>query len=157
MRHYAEALSSLYDVEVTPVDVKAVSATLYETNHGFFRGIWTRLSANERQVLTAIAELHHDNPVRKIDSATIERWLLDSDFPMEKTTINATLRSLEHQEWVTLADGIQFNGDLWQRWLLEHGSEFGLSLKATDAPLSRRLRWGLVVAVGVFLVALFAD
>ncbi len=154
VHHYAEALASLYDVEVTPVDVKAVSATLYESNRGFFRGIWTQLSANERHVLTALAELHHDNPVRKIDTSAIERWLLDSDFPKEKTTINATLRSLEHQEWVTLAEGVRFNGDLWQRWLLEHGTEFGLSLNAKDAPLSRRLRWGLLLAVGVFIVAL---
>lgn len=132
--HLTEALQS-YE----PLD-EAVELT-YQRNQITFRHVWDLLSRDERVVLTAIINLSYDDPLKAITPNLVERWLVDSDNPMDATTINAQLRGLEYRHILRLRpQQLDFVADLFKRWLYEHAR-----LDAVDVPASPR--WAIVLAL----------
>ena len=82
-------------------DVKALTSTIYLYNEADYRVLWDHLGANERLVLTAMSDLLYNDPLGRMDAQAIQSWLVETDFPLDMTAINATLRSLEYREILT--------------------------------------------------------
>jgi hypothetical protein len=149
---------------VTLDDVKATTPLIYEYAAPDYRLIWSRLSVNERLVLTSIAGIVRDDPLRRLDAAVIESWLVDTDTPMDVTAINAATRGLEYREILGLgANGLEIKAGLMQTWLLDNarpdeqlGASYRAGLAASQVPpgLVRVPRPMLAAAVLIVLVAL---
>ena len=106
---------------VTLEDIKELTPKVYNYGEDDYRYLWSRLSLNERLVLTAISGLLYDDPLRRIEAAAIEGWLVETDYPMDITSINAALRSLEYREIVqATAEGLTLTAEMLQTWLLEN-------------------------------------
>lgn len=102
-----------------PLD-DAVDAT-YHANAAFFRKWWGTLTRDERIVLTAIINRMYEDPLRAVTPALLETWLIQTDFPMDLTTINAQLRGLEYRAVIRLArQDVTIVAQLFQRWLFEN-------------------------------------
>jgi hypothetical protein len=102
-------------------DIKALTPALYIYNEADYRGLWERLGANERLVLTAISDLVYNDPLGRLDASAIQGWLVETDFPLDITAINATLRSLEYREvLMPTPQGINLSATMLQSWLLEN-------------------------------------
>ena len=105
----------------TLADVRSLIPTLYLYNEPDYRYLWERLSANEHLVLTAISGLLYADPLGHIDAASIQDWLVETDFPLDLTAINSTLRSLEYGELLQpTSTGIALSAEIMQTWLLEN-------------------------------------
>lgn len=118
-------------------DVKALTSSIYLYNEGDYRALWERLSANERIVLTAISDLYYNDPLGRLDATAIQGWLAETDFPLDLTAINATLRSLEYREiLLPTPGGIALSASLMQSWLLDN-ARLGRRMppSASNAPL----------------------
>lgn len=106
---------------VTLDDVKSLTPKIYAYGEDDYRYLWSRLTLNERLVLTAISGLLYADPIGRLDSSAIEDWLVETDYPMDVTSINAALRSLEYREIVrTTAAGLTLSASMLQTWLLEN-------------------------------------
>jgi hypothetical protein len=100
----------------------------------------------------------YDDPLSPIDTGRIEGWLVETDYPLDATAINAALRGLEYREIVrSTAKGLAITAGMMQTWLLEHAR-----LDETPADMLetrpfaadwRLLIVGAVVVVIVLLVA----
>jgi hypothetical protein len=102
-------------------DVKALTSTIYLYNEADYRVLWEHLTANERLVLTAMSDLLYSDPLGRMDAQAIQSWLVETDFPLDMTAINATLRSLEYREVLQpTPEGISLSASLMQSWLLEN-------------------------------------
>ena len=102
-------------------DLKALTPTVYLYNEPDYRALWERLGVNERLVLTAISDLAYNDPLGRIDAPAIQNWLVETDFPLDTTAINATLRSLEYREILhATPGGITLSATILQSWLLEN-------------------------------------
>lgn len=102
-------------------DVKALTPAIYLYNEADYRAMWERLSANERIVLTAISDLVYNDPLGRLDATAIQGWLVETDFPLDLTAINATLRSLEYRDvLLPTPGGIALSATLMQSWLLDN-------------------------------------
>ncbi len=154
------ALPAAADEVITVADVKAVADEVYTTSTQGFARVWAQLDSIERQVLTAISQLRYDDPTRSVDTGRIEAWTVQTDFPLDATAINAAMRGLEYREVVGgKASAVNINGELMQRWLIEHAASGGkITLTPADGALStpdntRRL---LIAAalVGLLLILL---
>jgi hypothetical protein len=111
-------------------DVKALMPAVYQYGEADFRYDWLRLPPNEKRVLTAVSQLHYDDPLRKIDAPTIERWLVESDHPLDRTAISAALRGLEYSEMVQATpDGVSVRAGMMQTWLLENARRTTATLR----------------------------
>jgi hypothetical protein len=102
----------------------------------------------------------YDDPLSSIDAARIEGWLVETDYPLDTTAINAALRSLEYREIVSSTpSGLAITAGLMQTWLLEHAR---LSDTPSVAPKAQALapvwRWlivvVIVVVIGLLLIGL---
>ena len=126
-------------------DVKTLASTLYLYNEADYRALWDRLAANEHLVLTAISDLLYNDPLARLDAAAIESWLVETDFPLDITAVNATLRSLEYHEILQpTPNGIALSASLMQSWLLENAhlgrrTPASASALSDDAPLSEEM------------------
>jgi len=110
-------------------------------------------------VLTAASQLLYTDPLRAIQSAEIEVWLVETDYPLDTTAINAAVRSLEYRDHITLApDGLTINSGLWQMWLLEHARLPGHTTRP-GLPSNRRILLALVAValLALLIVALAAS
>lgn len=102
-------------------DIKSLNNAVYERLQDDFLVIWEGRSADEKLVLTAIADLFYDDPLRPIRTSHIASWSTNSDYLLDETAINAALRGLVYDELVILDNHhVRINGDLWRRWLLEN-------------------------------------
>ncbi|MBL8134190.1 MAG: ATP-binding protein [Anaerolineae bacterium] len=102
-------------------DVRAVQPTLYLRSEDEHRAVWEHLTANEQIVLGALAGLHYDDPLRKATAETIQRWLVETDMPMDVTTIQAALRGLTYRHLlVSTPEGVSVRAGLFMTWLLEN-------------------------------------
>jgi hypothetical protein len=116
-------------------DIKALTPALYIYSEGDYRALWERLGANERLVLTAISDLVYNDPLGRLDAAAIQGWLVETDFPLDITAINSTLRSLEYREvLMPTPQGISLSATMMQSWLLEN-ARLGRRTPAPAAPL----------------------
>lgn len=128
-----------------PTAIKDVLAQVYADGEATFRQMWEGLNRSERLVLTAIASLLYADPLRPITPERIEAWLVETDFPQDLTTVQATVRGLEYREIIRheLPDttrkhpgGLRLTAGLMQRWLLENAR---LNMPA-DKPASEAAR-----------------
>ncbi len=131
-------------------DVKALTPSIYLYNEADYRAQWERLSVNERLVLTAISDLIYNDPLGRVDASAIQGWLVETDFPLDITAINATLRSLEYREiLMPTPAGISLSASLMQSWLLEN-ARLGRRTPAAPSPAATpqepptSQRWGWV-------------
>jgi len=113
-----------YSVQIAQptVSLKEADDAVYAASTEEFRGRWLLLTQEERFVLTACAGLRYDAPLQPITAERIERWLVETDFPLDSTTIHAALRGLDYQHLVQRREGgnLEIVGKLFERWLLEH-------------------------------------
>jgi hypothetical protein len=122
---------------VTLDDVKAATPLVYSFAADDFAYLWQQLAADERLVLTSISRMNYDDPLARIDAGTLERWMLDTDYPLDATVINAAVRGLEYREILKVAPaGVSIAAGLLQSWLLENGG------------LAGRLKVGPIAAEG---------
>ncbi|MCL4254258.1 MAG: hypothetical protein KJ043_10820, partial [Anaerolineae bacterium] len=135
-------------------DIKTLNNAVYERVKGDYLAIWTSRSADEKLVLTAIADLFYDDPLRPITNAHIATWSTKSDYLLDETAINAALRGLVYDELVLLENHhIRVNGDLWRKWLLEHARISGdKSNKRKTVPMSLIISTLVVVIIAVLLI-----
>jgi hypothetical protein len=140
---------------LTPEDVKQISAKVYSESEPDLRVAWSKASRNERLVLTAISSLIYADPLGKITPPDVETWLVETDYPLDSTAINAAIRGLEYQEIVEHSTaGIRLTASLMQSWLLENGR---LDDSAPRPNIRRPLmRWlalgGLVLLIAVLVL-----
>lgn len=107
--------------KITPDMIRQTAPTVYLAAELDLRDQWERLNTNERIALTAISRLYYDDAMQRIDAAVVQRWLAETDNPLDLTAVRAALRGLEFRE-ITRAtpEGITPTADLMQMWLLEH-------------------------------------
>ncbi len=118
-------------------DVKSITPSIFLYNEADYRTLWDGLETNERLVLTAVSDLLYNDPLGRLDAATIEDWLVETDFALDITAINATLRSLEYQQILQpTPNGIALTATIMQSWLLEnaHLGKRRSTPDATPAP-----------------------
>lgn len=128
--------------------IKDVLTQVYADGEATFRQIWDGLNRGERLVLTAIASLLYADPLRAITQDRIEAWLVETDYPLDLTTVQATVRGLEYREVIrherpstesgaqNHPGGLRLTAGLMQRWLLENAR---LNMPA-DKPSSEAAR-----------------
>jgi hypothetical protein len=142
---------------LTLADVKACIPRVYTASEADFQQEWDLLTPNERLVLTAASQLLYTNPLQAIQFAEIEVWLVETDYPLDTTAINAAVRSLEYRDHITLTPGgLTINSGLWQMWLLEHARIPGHSARPASSesatPPNRRVLLALLTAVLLVLL-----
>jgi hypothetical protein len=128
--------------------VNSLAVQVYNDSEKEFKETWQGLTLHERLVLTASGSLLYADPLRKIDTEGIEAWLVETDYPIDSTAINAAIRSLEYDEIVgSTPQGIVISAGLMQKWLLENAQ-----LGEAPAGVRGRSRF----SVWLFLAALIA-
>jgi energy-coupling factor transporter ATP-binding protein EcfA2 len=142
----AAPTEKLITVEV----VRQVTTPVYRAASAEFRRRWDALTLNERLVLTAMSSLLYADPQTDLTTDSIEAWLVETDYPMDATTINAALRSLQYDELVG-AQPLTIPIGLLHTWLLENARLTDLTTRRTP-PLLARHWWLLVALVVVLLV-----
>lgn len=116
-------LRTLYTDPITIKDIDQQLDVVYRQAYKTYHSMWTQtLSQNERLILTAISGLLYDDPLANLTAQRIESWLLETDFPMDITAINAGIRGLDYRNLVvgSTSEGIRLRAKLFQRWLVEH-------------------------------------
>ncbi|MCB9450162.1 MAG: AAA family ATPase [Anaerolineaceae bacterium] len=139
----------------TPAAVKACIPRVYAASEGDFQQEWDGLNSNERLVLTAASQLLYSDPLHTIQTAQIEMWLVETDYPLDTTAINAAVRSLDYRDSINLTpDGLTIHAGLWQTWLLENARLPGLAGNRPDQSESQPpgRRRTLVIAAGLLLL-----
>lgn len=142
---------------VTLDDVKAATPLAYSYTAGDFADLWQQLAADERLVLSSISRMVYDDPLARVDAGSLERWMLETDYPLDATVINAAVRGLEYRDILKAGPtGISIAAGLLQSWLLENGA-LGGRLKvgplAGDESLARPSRMRLIVILVLLLAA----
>jgi hypothetical protein len=135
-------------------DVKQVTPTIYAQGEADLRAAWAESSRNERLVLTAISSLIYTDPLAAITPERIESWLIETDYPLDATAINAAIRGLEYREMIehTLA-GVRLTAGLTQRWLLENARLTEAAPQGGTRGLAFRwLAVGVIAIVAILLV-----
>jgi hypothetical protein len=148
---------------VTPEDIRRFNAIVYSESRLELGEMWEKLRPSERVVLKAISEMAYENPTHALDANAIGAWLANTETPLDETTINAAVRSLEYQELVRLggAKHIMIAAGLMQTWLLENARNALILTKAAalppqssgaDSTLARRQRGSRLIMLIVLLV-----
>jgi hypothetical protein len=155
LTHFGQALhrawASYGDIEA----LEAARPLAYTASENHFRRLWQLLTRDERLVLTAIASLIYDDPLKPVTVERVETWLVETDYPMDTTTIHAALRGLDYQDVVSNLrnQGYKLIAGMQQTWLLEHArlSEIaGISF----AGLSQKISWRVLVIAGIVILGL---
>ncbi len=114
LRRYCDGLC----VDTTP---EAAEEAVYAASREDFLRQWFRFSRDERIVLTAMAQLAHQTQSDVVTLDEVRAWLLESDYPLDSTTIHTALRGLEYAEVVQHSpQGMTWTSTLFYRWLLEN-------------------------------------
>ncbi len=136
--------------------IRQLRPTVYAESSADLREIWDSLSRNERLVLTAVAQMLYDQPLEPVQAAQIEAWLIESDFPLDMTAIQAALRSLEYNEIIRNREGfITIRAGMMQTWLVEN-ARMGRSLITNSLTPSQRRRWLGLVGIAALLLLVIA-
>ncbi len=141
--------------EITAEDVRAVTPDVYPKAALTFAQNWAALPLNERLVLGSISTLSYEDPLKVIDAEAIEAWLVETDYPLDATTINAMLRSLDYRELIhaTPNGGHSIHAAMLQRWLLEN-ARFGEGGRAPAGRSLLNLRWIAVAIIAIVIIGL---
>jgi len=144
---------------IVPDDVKAVTPSVYSQSEEEFRWLWGELNRNERLVLTAISGLLYDNPLQSINTSSVETWLIESDYLIDATSINAAIRSLEYREVLTVTGtGVAPSAGLLQKWLLENARVSDQPHEVAGSERAPQRKWlvPLIILVVVIMVGVIA-
>jgi hypothetical protein len=134
--------------------VKSVTRNIYDNHRTVFRKLWAELTQDERLVLVAIGNMLYDDPLRTINAGDIERWLGETEHPLELTTIHAAIRGLEYRELLAgdARNQLTLKVGLLLSWILEQNALGGEG--SADAGLSNRVIMMIVIALVVLMLAL---
>jgi len=133
-------------------DIKALNNAVYAKSGDDFLRIWTSRTPDEQLVLTAIADLFYDDPLRPITTSIIASWSAKSDYLLDETAINAASRGLLYDEIILMANNqITVNGELFRKWLLENARISGAkSPELAQIPL--QIIIFTIIIAGILLV-----
>jgi len=152
-QRFGAALYDYHQVTDTPrtiltaEDVKNVTDTVQQQSEADFQRTWDETAQNERLILTGITRLMYDDPLTPVTISALSNWLVESDFPLDLTAINAAIRGLEYDEQIENGKGgIHLRSSLMQTWLLQHAE-----LQSATKPVAAIRRRGLVAA-GILLL-----
>lgn len=151
--YHLYALAQAKPGSLSAHDVNTVLPLVYADSEAEFAETWLALVRDERLVLTAMCSLLYEDRDRAIDIALIERWLVDTDYPLDVTAIRAAVRGLEYRELVM--GGVRDLGivcGLMQRWLINN-TRLASSGEA-NASVTRYPRRWLLVLGGLLMVIL---
>ncbi len=137
---------------LTVEDVKTVSGSVQQQSEADFQLMWKDAGRNGQQVLTAITRLLFLDPLTPVDTTALSNWLIESDDPLDLTTINSALRGLEYDELIENSKGgIRLKSSLMQSWLLNHAEAQTASKSPSDKP-----RRGLIIAAVLLALVIVA-
>lgn len=137
---------------LTLEDVKTVTAPVQQQSEADLRQTWTDAGRNGQLVLTAITRLMYADPLTPVTTEAISDWLIESDYPLDLTTIHAAIRSLEYDELIdNTQSSIRLKSSMMQVWLLQN-AQLTSATKSGTAPR----QWGLVAAVVVLALVILA-
>ena len=142
----------------TPQDIRKLIPQVYADCTNQLEQAWNILTSGEKLVLAAISNLHFKDPIAKIDTEAIEGWLIQTDYPLDTTTINAAIRGLEYHELVLGSTSeIKLSSGLMQKWVMENAS-FAPEPTVSSDPIAdesaSNQTWIIVSAVVVLILAL---
>ncbi len=159
VQRFGAALYDYHQVTDTPrtiltaEDVKNVTNTVQRQSTDDFQKIWDETTRNERLILTGITRLTYDDPLSPVTISSLSNWLLESDFPLDITAINAAIRGLEYAELIDNdKTGIRLRASLMQTWLLQH-AELQSTTK-TAALVPRRVLIAAAILLLMVIVVL---
>jgi hypothetical protein len=139
---------------ITADDVKDTIPAVYVAGSTDLGLLWSLLNPEEQRVLTAISSLKYGDPLRAVDTHTIESWMVRTDHPTDAIAINRALRSMEYCGIVEGGtSNISICSGLTHRWLLENAGFDSEKIIVSGG--RRRLFLGLAVIV-IFLLVLLA-
>jgi hypothetical protein len=160
VQRFGAALYEFHEVADTPrtilnlEDVKTVTTTVQKLSESDFQKTWDEMGRNERLVLTAMTRLMYADPLTPVTINGISEWLIESDYPLDLTTINAAIRGLEYDELIeNTKSGITLRSSLIQVWLLQHAE---LQIAATSAIATPPRRRVLIAAAVVLVLVILA-
>lgn len=130
-------------------DVRALIPIILDRTAPLFYDQWQRLNLPERLVLTSMSHHLFQKPHAAITAAQIERWLIETDYPLDETAVKAALRGLEYHQFV-YNDGHVFRitSSLMQTWLVHHAQ---LDAAVADLPMRRRMGYFFAVLIILLL------
>lgn len=135
-------------VRTTPELVRTLLPGVYHASAEELTGLWAASTDTEQLVLLAICRLRYDDPLQSITPDSISEWLINGDYPLDRTAVNAALRSLEYRELIAhRLPGIELTCSLLQTWLLESTRHAAVAEKTGGS----RLRTPVIVAVLVVI------
>lgn len=133
--------------------LKPIHASVYQESSAEMRRLWQTLNRDERLVLTALASLLYEDPLRVPGVPEIDRWLVETDYPLDETAVGAALRALEYREMLRMqVGGVAFTVGMLQKWLLENARLDAEALHASDR--LGTISWGRWLLLGVALLLL---
>ncbi|NWG16427.1 MAG: AAA family ATPase [Chloroflexi bacterium] len=139
---------------------KTLLPQVYAASEHEFRQMWMEMNQTERLVLTAVAGRLFEDPLAPINAAAIAAWLVETDYPLDMTAINAAIRSLEYREVFT-GSPLQIGAGLLQTWLLDNArlsppaNNASAARPTSDAQrLNRRVAALAIVALAALILAL---
>ena len=157
IHHFGNILAGVTeDVVITEEYVKRILPDAYSACKQDVIPIATSITHNEPWVLNGISNLLYSHPLRPVDTLSLERWLVQTDRPLDTTTINSAFRSLEYADLVkgTTSD-MQIAAGVIHKWTLEmyrpNQSQI-IELPTEEPPISRRAI--VVVLLVIILVVL---
>lgn len=158
-----KGLQTIYTSPITESDIDTFIEDVYSQAHDMYLGIWQNtLSQSERLVLTAISDLLYDDPLANLTAQRIESWLLETDYPMDITSINAGIRGLEYRDLVvgSTSDGIRIRAKLFQRWLIENArmdkpATWHTRPNHDDTPVRLDRRTLAIIGIVIIVVIIF--
>ncbi len=137
-------------VRTTPELVRTLLPGVYHASAEELTSFWAASTNNEQLVLLAICRLRYDDPLKSITPDAISDWLVDSDYPLDRTTVNAALRSLDYREMIAhRLPGIELTCGLLQSWLLESTRHTAASGPSSLARLRTPILIGALVVIVV--------
>lgn len=156
VQRFGAALYDYHQVTDTPrtvlttEDVKNVTNTVQQQSEAGFQKTWDETAQNERLILTGITRLMYDDPLMPVTVSALSNWLVESDFPLDLTAINAAIRGLEYDEQIENGKGgIRLRSSLMQTWLLQHAE-----LQSATKPVTAIRRRGLIAAAILLLIVI---
>lgn len=136
--------------------LQMINAKILPTVAPIFHSYWKDLPLNERLVLMAVSNLLYQDPLTPAQPHHIEKWLVETDYPLDNTTVRSALRSLEYQHLIVhQSQGVEICGGILQTWLLQNAQPENLSI--TDKTKSpNRIVQGIifVLLVAVLVVTM---
>ncbi len=157
-QRFGAALYDYHQVTDTPrtvltaEDVKNVTNTVQQQSASDFQKMWDETAQNERLILTGITRLMYDDPLAPVTVSSLSNWLVESDFPLDLTAINAAIRGLEYAELIENGkSGIHLRSSLMQTWLLQNAE-----LQSATKPVTAIRRRGLIAAAILLFVVIVA-